>query len=79
MDATQEGIKAAFLRDLDLHTFPVSSYRQRLLTQMHTRGTTRYRTVTELDWAYQDPRAFDNIWHSKKSSFKTMSVDVNKL
>lgn len=49
VDATQEGIKAGFLRDLDLHTFPVSRYRQRLLTHMHTRGMSRYRTVTWLN------------------------------
>lgn len=76
VDATQEGIKAAFLRDLDLHTFPVSRYTQRLLTHMHTRGTAGYRTVTALDWAHQDPRAFDSIWHSKKCGLWTTDVNV---
>lgn len=32
----RRGIRAAFLRDLDLHTFPVCRYRHWLLTHAHT-------------------------------------------
>ncbi|MED6242022.1 hypothetical protein ATANTOWER_032034 [Ataeniobius toweri] len=38
VEAAQERIKIAFLSDLDLHTFPVSRYRQKLLTHIQTRG-----------------------------------------
>lgn len=45
VDAAQEGIKAAFLRDLDLQTFPVSRSRQWLLTDV---GAVRWLNHTGL-------------------------------
>lgn len=56
VDATQEGIKVAFLRDLDLHTFPVSRYRERLLTLTVTRSMTWYSRWPKQT---QPPRAFN--------------------